>query len=181
MSFHTVAFEPATRLRPLLFLDFEASALTPGSWPVEIGYAWIEFGRVRSRSSLIAPRPDWSADDWSESAARVHGITRAELAAAPSADAVAAATDAFADFEVVSDNPRWEQRWLDRLRAGRGPRIEVTPLARVIGERLDDGAASALACALFRSESPHRAGPDAERLATAWAAATAPRARARAA
>jgi DNA polymerase III subunit epsilon len=178
MSFHTVAFEHATSLRPLLFLDFEASALTPGSWPVEIGYAWIEFGIVRSRASLIAPRPEWSMDDWSDGAACVHGITRADLAAAPSADAVAAVTDAFADFEVVSDNPSWDQRWLDRLRAGRGPRIEVTPLARVIGERLDDGTASALACALFRSEAPHRAGPDAERLAAAWAAATAPRVRA---
>ena len=178
MSFHTAAFEPATQLRPLLFLDFEASALTRGSWPVEIGYAWIEYGIVRSRSSLIAPRPEWSMDDWSDSAACVHRIARSDLAAAPSADAVATETNTFADFEVVSDNPSWDQRWLDRLRTGCGPRIEVTPLSRVIGERLDDGPASALACALFRSESPHRAGPDAERLAAAWTAATAPRARA---
>jgi hypothetical protein len=178
MSFHTVAFEPATRLRPLIFLDFEASALTPGSWPVEIGYAWIEDGRVRSRASLIAPRPEWSMDDWSASAAGVHGIARTELADAPAADAVAAETDAFAGFDVVSDNPRWEQIWLDRLRTGRDRRIEVRPLARVIAERLDEDAASTLACALFRSDSPHRAGPDAERLAAAWATATAPRARA---
>jgi hypothetical protein len=178
MSFHTAAFEPASRLRPLLFLDFEASALTPGSWPVEIGYAWIAQGRVRSRASLIAPRPEWSMDDWSASAAGVHGISQAELADAPAADAVAAETDAFADFDVVSDNPRWEQVWLDRLRTGRDRRIEVRPLARVIAERLDEDAASTLACALFRSELPHRAGPDAERLAAAWAAATAPRARA---
>ncbi len=176
MSFHTATFEPATRLRPLLFLDFEASALTPGSWPVEIGYAWIEGGRVRSRASLIAPRPEWSMDDWSDSAASVHGIARSELADAPAAEAVADETDAFADFDVVSDNPRWEQVWLDRLRIGRDRRIEVRPLASVIAERLDDDGANALACALFRSDAPHRAGRDAERLAAAWAAATAPRA-----
>jgi DNA polymerase III epsilon subunit-like protein len=178
MSFHTATFEPATRLRPLLFLDFEASALTPGSWPVEIGYAWIDRGRVHSRASLIAPRPEWSMDDWSDAAAHVHGIARADLAAAAPADDVAAETDAFADFDVVSDNPRWEQIWLDRLRTGRDRRIEVRPLARVIAERLDEDAASTLACALFRSDPPHRAGDDAERLATAWAAATTLRAHA---
>jgi hypothetical protein len=170
-SFAPVALAPL-RERPLLFLDFEASSLTPGSWPVEIGYAWIEAGRVRSRATLIAPRTDWSMDDWSEVSARVHGIPLAAIRAGAPADVVAGETDRFAEFEVVSENPAWEQRWLDRLRAGRRPRIEVRPIRAALRERLDDAAAGAVVQALFRSAAPHRAGPDAERLARAWLAAT---------
>jgi hypothetical protein len=160
------------RERPVLFLDFEASSLSRNSWPVEIGYAWIEAGQIRSRATLIAPRADWSMDDWSEVSARVHGIPLAAIRAGDPAHEVAAETDAFAGFEVDSENPAWEQRWLDRLRAGRGPRIVVRPLRAVLRERLDDRAAGDAAQALFRSDAPHRAGPDSMRLARAWLTAT---------
>jgi DNA polymerase-3 subunit epsilon len=172
MSIFAIAALPALRARPLLFLDFEASSLSPASWPVELGYAWIERGRVRSRATLIAPRADWSMDDWSDVAARVHGIPLAAIRAGAPADAVAAETDRFAGFEVVSENPAWEQRWLDRLRGERTPHIAVRPLRAALRERLDDAGASAAAAALFRSGAPHRAGPDAERMARAWLIAT---------
>ena len=159
------------RARPLLFLDFEASALTPGSWPVEIGWARIEDGRVSVRAEIIAPRPDWSMADWSEVSARVHGIPLAAIRAGRPADDIAAETDAFAGCEIVSDNPAWDQRWLDRLRAGR-PRLAVRPFAAALRERLDDAQANALARTLLRAPAPHRAGPDAERLARAWLAAS---------
>lgn len=163
---------PSPRERPLLFLDFEASSLSRGSWPVEIGYAWIDGGRVRSRARLIAPRPDWSMADWSDAAATVHNIPLAAIQAGAPAAEVAAETDFFGEFEVVSENPRWEQIWLDRLREGRGRRIEVGPLQKAMRRRLDDRGASAVVQALFRSVAPHRAGPDAERLARAWLVAT---------
>ena len=35
--------------RPLVFLDFEASSLSPGSWPIEIGWAWVEDGAQARR------------------------------------------------------------------------------------------------------------------------------------
>lgn len=154
--------------RPLLFLDFEASSLAPGSWPVEIGYAWFADGRVATRAVLIEPRTGWSMADWSDDAARIHGIPLEHIRAGESADAVAAETDAFADYDVVSDNPVWEQRWLDRLRAGRGARIEVLPLRVAIRDRLDEHAAGSVSRTLLRQASPHRAGPDAARLAEAW-------------
>jgi hypothetical protein len=158
-------------LRPILFLDFEASSLTPGSWPVEIGYAWIADGRVETRAMLIAPRADWSMDDWSEQSARIHGIPMAQILAGADADAVAAETDAFQHYDVVSDNPAWDQRWLDRLRADRAP-IRLLGLREAVRMRLDDQAAGAVAQALFRSHAPHRAGPDAARMAEAWLSAT---------
>lgn len=163
---------PEIGLRPLLFLDFEASSLSRDSWPIEIGYSWIADGQVWTRASLIAPRPDWPLSAWSEVSARVHGIPQADLWSAPSADEIAAETDWFAGFEVISENPAWEQLWLDRLRAGRGPQIAVSSLRRALRERLDEQAASAVVQSLFRSTAPHRAGPDAERLARAWFKAT---------
>lgn len=172
MSIHPRPALPELRARPLLFLDFEASSLGRGSWPVEIGYAWIDADRVRSRATLIAPRAEWSMTEWSEVSARVHGIPLAAIRAGARADAVAAETDGFARFEVVSENAVWDQRWLDRLRAGRGPRIPVRPLREALRERLDDAGANAAAQALFRSTGPHRAGPDAERMARAWLVAT---------
>jgi DNA polymerase III subunit epsilon len=157
--------------RPLLFLDFEASSLSPESWPIEIGWAWIEDGRVRSGSTLIAPRPEWPLADWSESAARVHGIALVEALAGVDADRVAEHTDAFAGFDVVSDNPSWEQHWLDRLRAGR-PRIGVMALRDAIAARLHPLEANWLCCSLLRADPGHRAAADAERLAAAWLDAT---------
>lgn len=156
-------------LRPLLFLDIEASSLDPASWPVEIGYAWLTGTGIASRSAIIAPRPDWPLHAWSEAAADVHGIALRAARAGTAADRVAAETDAFAAFEVVSDNPRWDQLWLDRLRAGR-PRIPVRALRDAIAERLDPAAADRVALALLRGAAPHRAGADATRLAEAWSA-----------
>lgn len=172
MSLFAPVALPELRARPLLFLDFEASSLNRESWPIEIGYAWIEAGRVQSRATLIAPRADWSMDDWSAVSARVHGIPLAAVRAGARADAVAAETDAFARFEIVSENPAWEQRWLDRLRGDRMPRLQVRPLRSVLRERLDDAAVGAVVQSLFRSDAPHRAGPDAERLARSWLVAT---------
>lgn len=163
--------EGATAARPLVFIDFEASGLTPGSWPIEIGIAWISGSRVASRASVIAPRADWSLSDWSEASSRIHGLSLAEVRGGSPADAVAAETDALAGVELVSDNPGWDQLWLDRLRAGRAP-IRLTPLRAAVSARLSHRASDAFACALLRSEAPHRAGPDAERLARAWLEAT---------
>lgn len=154
--------------RPLLFLDFEASSLSPGSWPIEIGYAWIAGDRVETRSALIAPRMDWALSDWSERAAEVHGIRFSEVLAGRPAEEIAGETEAFAGYAVVSDNPAREQMWLDRLRAGRAARIEVGALRRAVSARLSDRAADALALRLLRNAAPHRAGPDAARLANAW-------------
>ena len=158
-------------IRPLLFLDFEASGLTPGSWPIEIGYAWITGATVEVVASLIAPRPEWSLAEWSDTAARVHGIALAALDAAPSADALAAETDRFAAFDVVSDNPAWDGLWLDRLRGPDRPRIPVRGLRGEIRRRLSPRAADEISQRRLNTPAAHRAGPDAERLALAWAAA----------
>lgn len=155
--------------KPLLFLDLEACSLDPCSWPFEISMAWFDGDRIVSRSRVIAPRPDWPLHAWSEAAADVHGISLARARAGMPADRCAAETDALAPFEVVSDNPHWDQLWLDRLRAGR-PRIPVASLRATIAARLASWEADAVALALLRETSLHRARADAARLARAWAA-----------
>jgi len=64
----------------LIFLDFEASSLTPDSWPVEIGLSWLaDDGAIESHARLIKPHPTWSMDGWSEDSAAVHAIPYAIL------------------------------------------------------------------------------------------------------
>jgi hypothetical protein len=159
-------------LRPLVFLDIEASSLMPGSWPIEIGWAQVSGGAILQASAVIAPRPEWPEAAWSEASAGVHGLDRARVAAGEPADAVASTTDWLAGHEVVSDNARWDQVWLDRLRTGR-PRVVMRPLRAVAAERLSARQSDALALALLRGRSVHRAGEDAARLARAWAEAVA--------
>ncbi|MEI4263634.1 3'-5' exonuclease [Roseovarius sp. D0-M9] len=64
-------------------LDFEASSLSPDSWPIEVGLSWLENGYVQTWSSLIRPASNWSLFDWSLQSAAVHGITLEALHDAP--------------------------------------------------------------------------------------------------
>ena len=172
MSIFTRPALPSLRERPLLFLDFEASSLTSRSWPVEIGYAWIERERIRSHATLIAPRADWSMADWSPAAARVHNIPLAAIRSGTPAGTVAAGTDFFADFEVVSENAALGADLARPAAQRTPPHIEVRPLRQALRQRLDDRRRNAVVQAFFRSASLHRAGPDAERMARAWLVAT---------
>jgi len=166
--------EPANNAGPprpaLLFLDIEASGLSPESWPIEIGCAWLSNARIEVRSTIILPRRAWSMQHWLPSAQRLHGIRPEELENGRPADLVAADTDALSRFQIVSDNARWDQLWLDRLR-GERPRLVVHPLRRVAAERLEGLAGDFFALSLLRTRPPHRAGGDAARLARAWLAA----------
>lgn len=58
-----------------IFIDFEASSLDLlSSYPIEVG---ICFPDGETKSWLIKPHVLWK--DWSEKAARIHGITKAML------------------------------------------------------------------------------------------------------
>jgi DNA polymerase III subunit epsilon len=153
-------------VKPILFLDFEASSLSPDrSRPVEIGWSVLREGEIVTTSTLIRPRTSWT--DWSDVSAMIHGIRRDYLDAAPDADLVAAKTDAFRSYLVVSDSPEWEQLWLDRLREGRS-RILVGDLHLVSAERLSPRGLDWMYERLERRKPPHRAGPDSRRLADAY-------------
>lgn len=159
-------------MRPI-FIDFEASGLGPGSWPIEIGFAWIADGQVHSGSCLIRPDPGWSPDAWSPASAAVHGIPRSALDDAEPALAVARwAVATIADRVPVSDAPELDQHWLNCL-------IDTDPtLGRPVIRDFDAFVARRFkAPALFlvyetldHEVAPHRVEADARRLAKAWLA-----------
>lgn len=62
----------------ILCLDFEASALGPGSYPIEVAVADCQ--STLCTSWLIRPTDEWRAEGiWSEQASDVHQITLSDL------------------------------------------------------------------------------------------------------
>ena len=112
-------------LMTMLFLDFEACALGPASWPIEVGTAQIVGRDVHVTSRLIRPHADWPLDAWSAESQAVHGLTLAELErTSPAAEVALWAAELIADRTLVADAPEYDQRWLHRSardRAGHAP------------------------------------------------------------
>jgi len=150
-------------------IDFEASSLSLGSWPIEVGIAWIEGAGVQSWSSLIQPDPLWDTEDWSQSSAEIHNISLEELRAAPTAVEVAEEVKArLIGKTPISDNPDFEARWMRQLLALiDAPCPEFLDYELIVHSACH-GHPAALGRAyqyLRRSKVPHRAQQDAERLA----------------
>lgn len=157
----------------VMFLDFEASSLAPDSWPIEVGLAWVTDGRVEVRSSLIKPELDWSMRAWSRVSARVHGVALDELRRAPPASEVARwVAGIVGDATLVSDAPEWDLRWLTCLcETAEGVRVpRVRDFDALVAWELTLAQATRVHAALDQLPAPHRAGPDAARLARAWLA-----------
>ena len=157
----------------MLFLDFEASGLRETSWPIEIGLAWIEQGEARSEAQLIRPHPDWDEDAWSAESAEVHRIPRPALDRAWPAERVAAwAAQRMAGQVVVADAPEFDGRWLRTLLATE-PGLAAPRLADfdvMVATHFSMAEVRRVYAALDAAPTPHRAGPDAQRLARAWLA-----------
>lgn len=158
------------QLSDVVILDLEASGLGRGSWPIEVGLAWVEDGEIKTWSSLIRPEPDWHMDAWDPVAEEIHGISLEELRAAPSASSVAQDLLArLAGRPVYSDAPEFDGRWLRRLLDAAPDVAGVRVLdydTAVVGLCGEHGANWAYEY-LSRTRTPHRAGPDAARMLTA--------------
>ena len=103
-----------------VFLDFEASSLAKQSYPIEV--AWV-FEDGAAETYLIRPAEGWT--DWDESAAAVHGISRAELLAAgePHADIARHMLAVLSGHLLFASSPSWDGKWLSvLLRAAGLPR-----------------------------------------------------------
>lgn len=95
-----------------VFLDFEASSLAKGSYPIEV--AWV-FQDGRSETHLIAPAAEWT--DWDEQAQAIHGIARDSLVAEgePVADVAARMVETLTDHDLFASAPSWDGKWLSAL------------------------------------------------------------------
>jgi hypothetical protein len=112
-----------------LIIDFEATSLSQGSWPIEVAVGWPISGEVRSW--LIRPDGDWLRRwDWSPAAERLHGIRPSMLLdeGRPAHEVAREVLAASGNALIYSDNVAAEQIWLRRLLSvvpvGIIPRVE---------------------------------------------------------
>lgn len=157
----------------LRFLDIEASDGGPEGWPIEIGWAALApGGEPVAWSSLIRPDDSWE-ECWSPYAERIHGIRRHQLEAAPPAALIARKVLAaleHPDLVVISDSPRNDQPWLDRLLSAAGRpagTIEILSPGAAFNGIASPEDIRAVKDYLKANKGPHRAGEDAKRLARA--------------
>lgn len=165
----------------VVFLDFEASSSKLLSWPIEIGLSHVgEDGEVVTQSHLIRPQPTWPMAAWTPEAEAIHGISletleRDGLPAEQVARWFVAATRG---RRVVSDAPEFDERWLQHLLWPIRGTVDVEEtcegllsVEEGVWPGFSEAAQDAWLDALRQSPAPHRAGPDAERLARAFRAA----------
>ncbi|MBS3804876.1 MAG: hypothetical protein KGY54_10040 [Oleiphilaceae bacterium] len=150
------------------FLDFEASSLDLiASYPIEVGVC-LPDGNLHSW--LIQPHVLWL--DWSESAERVHGISRKTLEkeGAPIRD-VALALNEILSGQVYCDAWTFDSFWMHRLfRAARTlPEFQLESVAMVLTTRQVQDWAAARQKVINELGLPiHRAANDALILQKTW-------------
>jgi hypothetical protein len=167
-----------------VFLDFEASSLAKDSYPVEV--AWV-FEDGLSESHLIQPLPRWT--DWDEAAARIHGITRADLSRGmPVVELGRRMLETLGPHTLYASSPSWDGKWLSVLLRGAGlPRhalrlgdtdaLQVEAASEILARYVPDDALGPAVAELVENvrraaTGPvlHRALPDAEQERRLWLA-----------
>ncbi len=102
----------------IYFVDFEASSLLPGSFPIEV--AWVDMNG-QGESHLIRPTETWldGGYGWSHQSEAVHGISLDTLMyeGKPPDEVAKRAADVMSSPGVMacSDAPGFDGHWLDGL------------------------------------------------------------------
>ena len=159
--------------RNIAVLDVEASALRPGSFPIEVGVALVRGPSepIGVGAKLIRPTKKWfETGVWLKSSEAVHGITLELLQL--EGKAVEEVCDWLngllgSNTIVATDAPRYDQDWLDTLfdAAGREQRFRIFDF-QVLTRDFSAYQHRHLAYLLGRDSPPHRAAADAGRLAS---------------
>lgn len=158
-----------------VIIDFEASGLMPGSYPIEVAWAGLDDA---VRSYLIKPVAAWADEArlWSQASEKIHGLSQARLLReGHEVDLVAEQVigalggDAVA---VYSDNPAFDSAWMRRLcsAAGRDPdAVAIDDLDTHLLTITDEyTVAGAYAAARGICPPTHRAARDVEYLLTVY-------------
>ena len=154
---------------PLFTIDFEASTLGPGSYPIEVGVCrWCGPDHpIEGWSTLIRPIPLWTEKGvWGAAAQEVHGIRREELQdGMDPTDAVAALNIIIQNNAAFCDGGVSDFGWARRLviAAGVMNTFKLGDFDMLTGFCDSDGYGR-LVRWLDKNPAPHRARPDAERL-----------------
>lgn len=154
-------------------LDLEASALGEGSYPIEVGVVLVEGATqpLRTWSTLIRPTQTWLNDGlWSPASARIHGLSQEMVK--QQGHAVEHVCDWLNSLLqstaiVATDAPGYDQDWLDTLfRAAGREQLFTLYDFELLTSGLSADQHRHLRYLLDRASVPHRAGPDALRLAS---------------
>lgn len=97
-----------------VFLDFEASSLASGSYPIEV--AWSDADAC-IESHLISPAGITTWTDWSSSAQQLHGLTREQLLTSGKSPMWVARrmNEQLSGQMAYTDNPDYDGFWLEQL------------------------------------------------------------------
>lgn len=159
---------------PIHTLDFEASSLDDGTYPIEIGVArWCSPDHpIEGWSALIRTPRDWELNgSWSSMSEKIHGIGRTELMTGilPT-EVMARLNSIFGTRRAYCDGGTFDQHWLTMLQ--HSAKISATFDLGDIEDlmlRLDHAGHVRMQNWLRESPPLHRARPDAERLLKAIA------------
>jgi hypothetical protein len=161
------------------FIDFEASSLSDVSYPIEVGYASLNFenGEIVSDGFLIAPERNWF--DWSKESEKIHGIPRVDCIqyGTPANEAALQLNTVFGNNPVFCDAPSFDGMWNRRLFEYRGdfkPTFKIQSIWDLImgflpEEEIDYDILIAWrmeAVRILSTPNPHRAEADARLLAS---------------
>ena len=159
---------------PLFTIDFEASSLDIGTYPIEVGVCrWLSpESQIEGWSTLIRPLPEWEANgSWSPASQAVHGIQRAELETGVTAtEAIIALNTILAGHIAYCDGGSHDLHWARMLARGSA----VAPTFAIgdfdhLALCADQPGYRQLVRWLDRAPTRHRARDDAERLMIALA------------
>lgn len=153
---------------PIVSLDFEASGLSQGTYPIEVGVAWwtAPDQGINVWSTLIQPAPEWTAHGvWSAESQKIHRIPRASLEDGLSVRAVMHHLTAIIGVGgmALTDNFHHDAYWLTRLAtaANASQSFALAPWS-MLHQALSLTQAQRMWAYSSQTPPPHRAGPDAE-------------------
>jgi hypothetical protein len=158
----------ADRIRwPIISLDFEASGLGEGSYPIEVGLAiWLRSAApIQSWSTLIVPTEDWiTSGVWKSKSAEIHKIDQSELFTGLKPAVVINAMNKLARLgaAVLCDGGKYDRYWLERLTDAADQDVGfLLGSWEVLTNHFSDAQMRRFCEFQAEYPAPHRAGPDA--------------------
>jgi hypothetical protein len=166
-----------------VFVDFEASGLGPESYPIEVGWSYVDqtTGEVVKKGLLIRPTANWLASSgWEPMSARIHGISLERLVVAGRAPLEVAhhMNEVLSGHVLHADAPEFDWMWMRALFDEVGVQPAFTLATKDAAALLVEFAAAtgmdyldytvAEREAALLAPRTHRAADDAAHWATFW-------------
>lgn len=154
---------------PLVTIDFEASSLDEGTYPIEVGVCrWSSpEASIEGWSTLIAPIPQWREHgSWWPASQEIHGIRPEELESGASpTEAITALNQITRGRPAFCDGGQHDVRWARMLASASGVR-PIWPIGDFdhLAVELDQAGYARMLRWMERAPPRHRARDDAERL-----------------